>query len=438
MLNKVRQYISEHRLLDADKRYLVALSGGADSVCLLLVLKQLGYQVEAAHCNFLLRGDESNRDEAFAQTLCNEHDIPFHVIHFDTRTYAQLHKVSIEMAARDLRYQYFENLRRDIQAEGICVAHHQDDSVETILMNLLRGTGIHGLSGIKPRNGFILRPLLCVSRKEIEAWLAGQHQTYVTDSTNLEADVVRNKLRLNVIPQLQAITPSAVGNILQTAQHISEATTVYDHYMQEAIGRLVDNDSITINTLLQEPSPESILHQWLSTYGFPSALIQSIWNSVATSQSGAEWYSSTHQLTICRGKLIVEPKQAERPTLRIPETGVYIYDDNTKIRLSTKEGANIIPTPTIACLDAEKVKFPVILRPVEKGDRFTPYGMKGSKLISDYLTDIHLSVFEKRRTLVLCQSDGTILWLAGYRPDAHFCVTSSTHSTLIITLEIQE
>lgn len=438
MLNKVKKYINDHRLLEADKRYLVALSGGADSVCLLLVLKQLGYQIEAVHCNFLLRGDESHRDEVFAHSLCDAYSIPFHVIHFDTRTYAQLHKISIEMAARDLRYQYFENLRRDIQADGICVAHHQDDSVETILMNLLRGTGIHGLSGIKPRNGYILRPLLCVSRKEIEAWLDERHQTYVTDSTNLEADVVRNKLRLNIIPQLHNITPSAVSNILDTAQHISEATAVYDHYMQEALKRLVDSNSIAICDLLQEPSPESLLHQWLSQYGFPSALIQSIWNSVAISQSGAEWYSATHQLTISRGKLIVEPKQAERPTLRIPETGVYIYDDSTKIRLSTKEGVNIIPTPTIACLDAEKVKFPVILRPVAKGDRFTPYGMKGSKLISDYLTDRHLSVFEKRRTLVLCQSDGTILWLAGYRPDAHFCVTSSTHSTLIITLEIQE
>lgn len=438
MLNKVRQYISEHRLLDADKRYLVALSGGADSVCLLLVLKQLGYQVEAAHCNFLLRGDESHRDEVFAQTLCNEHDIPFHVIHFDTRTYAKLHKVSIEMAARDLRYQYFENLRQDIHADGICVAHHQDDSVETILMNLLRGTGIHGLSGIKPRNGFILRPLLCVSRKEIEAWLSERHQTYVTDSTNLEADVVRNKLRLNVIPQLQAITPNAVSNILNTAQHLSEATAVYDHYMHEALNRLIDSNSIAISDLLHEPSPESLLHQWLSTYGFPSALIQSIWNSVATSQSGAEWYSATHQLTICRGKLIVEPKQAERPVLRIPENGVYVYDEATKIRLSQQEGSTVIKQPATACLDAEKIHFPLILRPVATGDRFTPFGMKGSKLISDYLTDLHLSVFEKRRTLVLCQSDGTILWLAGYRPDAHFCVTSSTRSTLIITLEIQE
>jgi tRNA(Ile)-lysidine synthase len=435
MLNKVRQYINDHRLLDADKRYLVALSGGADSVCLLLVLKQLGYQVEAAHCNFLLRGDESHRDEAFARALCDTHDIPFHVIHFDTRTYASLHKVSIEMAARDLRYQYFENLRRDIQASGICVAHHQDDSVETILMNLLRGTGIHGLSGIKPRNGYILRPLLCVSRKEIEAWLAEHHQTFVTDSTNLEADVVRNKLRLNVIPLLQAVTPSAVSNILKTAQHLSEATTVYDHYIEEGLRRLVNADSIAIDALLEEPSPESLLHQWLSTYGFPSALIERIWQSAVTSQSGAEWSSATHQLTICRGKLIVEPKQAERPTLRIPETGVYIYDETAKIRLSQQEGATVIKQSSTACLDAEKVRFPLILRPITSGDRFTPFGMKGSKLVSDYLTDLHLSIFEKRRTLVLCQADGTILWLAGHRPDARFCVTSSTHTTLIVTLE---
>lgn len=435
MLNKVKQYINNHRLLDADKRYLVALSGGADSVCLILVLKQLGYQIEAAHCNFMLRGDESYRDETFAHALCDKYGIPFHIIHFDTCTYAQLHKVSIEMAARDLRYHYFEKLRQDIQADGICVAHHQDDSVETILMNLIRGTGIHGLTGIKPRNGFILRPLLCVNRQEIEEWLMEQHQDYVTDSTNLEADVVRNKLRLHVIPQLKAITPSAEKNILKTAQYISEATAIYDYYMREALGNLVDSDSIAIEALFQEPSPESLLHQWLSPYGFPPALIERIWLSVATSQSGSEWYSVTHQLTICRGKLILEPKQTERPTLRIPETGVYIYDGTTKIRISQQEGSSIIKHPSTACLDAEKISFPLTLRPINAGDRFTPFGMKGSKLVSDYLTDRHLSVFEKRRTLVMCQSDGAILWLAGHRPDTRFCVTSSTRSTLIVTLE---
>lgn len=435
MLNKVREYIEENCLLESGKRYLVALSGGADSVCLLLVLRQLGYQVEAVHCNFLLRGDESHRDEAFARNLCEKQGVPFHVIHFDTRTYAELHKVSIEMAARDLRYQYFEQLRKDIGAEAICVAHHQDDSVETILMNLLRGTGIHGLSGIKPRNGHILRPLLCVSRKEIEEWLNQQNQDYVTDSTNLKDDVIRNKLRLNLIPQLQDVYPNAVNSILKTAQHVSEATTIYDHYMHEVIRKLVINNTLEIEALLQEPSPESILHQWLSPFGFSSALTENIWQAVATSQSGSEWYSATHQMTICRGKLIVEPKQAQRPTLRIPETGTYIYDDTSKIRLSQQAGSCIIKRSDTACLDAGKVRFPLTLRPITTGDRFIPFGMKGTKLVSDYLTDLHLSIFEKRRTLVLCDADGHILWLVNHRPDSHFCVSKTTQSTLIVTLE---
>ena len=239
MLNKVREYIEKQCLLESGKRYLVALSGGADSVCLLLVLRQLDYQVEAVHCNFLLRGDESHRDEAFACNLCEKQGVPFHVIHFDTRTYAELHKVSIEMAARDLRYQYFEQLRKDIGAEAICVAHHQDDSVETILMNLLRGTGIHGLSGIKPRNGHILRPLLCVSRKEIEAFLASQHQDYVTDSTNLVADVLRNKLRLKVIPMLNDLWPGASEAIARTARNMAEAEKVYNDAMDREAADII-------------------------------------------------------------------------------------------------------------------------------------------------------------------------------------------------------
>ena len=166
--------------------FLVALSGGADSVCLLLAMKRLGYRVEAIHCNFHLRGAESDRDEEFCKRLCEREQIPFHTVHFDTKTYAEVHKVSIEMAARELRYNYFEQLRKAIDAEAILVAHHKNDAVETLLMNLLRGTGIHGLQGIKPRNGRIIRPLLCVSRQEIVEWLNMIGQDYVTDSTNLD------------------------------------------------------------------------------------------------------------------------------------------------------------------------------------------------------------------------------------------------------------
>lgn len=432
MLNKVREYIQQNRLLEQGKRYLVALSGGADSVCLLLVLKQLGYQVEAVHCNFLLRGDESHRDETFARQLCEEQGVPFHAIHFDTRTYASLHKISIEMAARELRYQFFEQLRQDIQAAAICVAHHQDDSVETILLNLLRGTGIHGLSGIKPRNGHILRPLLCVSRDDIEKWLEAQQQNYVTDSTNLQDDVMRNKLRLNILPLLSSTFPSAKERILKTAKNIGEATTIYDHYTQEALGRLVDKNTLSIDALLQEPSSESILFEWLSTFHFSPTSIESICESMKSPISGREWCSATHQATICRSHLIVEPIQAPPPILRIPEKGVYLYDETAKIRLIEQSGVCIVKSKNTACLDAEHIHFPLTLRPIAAGDRFIPFGMRGSKLVSDYLTDLHLSIFEKRRTLVLCDSDGNILWLVGHRPDAHFSVTSATCSTLIV------
>ena len=164
MLNKVKKYIEKHQLLSFDKHYIVALSGGADSVCLLLAMLRLGYHIEAVHCNFHLRQEESNRDESFVVDLCKKYDIALHLIHFDTRTYAKVHKISVEMAARELRYSYFERLRQDIEFDGICVAHHQNDSAETVLLNLIRGTGIHGLTGINPCNGYIIRPLLCVNK----------------------------------------------------------------------------------------------------------------------------------------------------------------------------------------------------------------------------------------------------------------------------------
>lgn len=435
MLNKVKTYIEQHQLLDAEKHYLVALSGGADSVCLLLLLRQLDYHIEAVHCNFLLRGEESYRDERFVKVLCDTQGIELHTIHFDTKAYADVHKISIEMAARELRYQYFEQLRQDIGADGICVAHHQDDSVETILINLLRGTGIHGLSGIKPRNGYILRPLLCLSRTDIENWLNNQQQDYVTDSTNLKDFTLRNKLRINIIPQLYSIEPSLKKNIIRMAQHISEATLIYDEYITQALHRLVVDNAIKIEQLKQEPSPESILYQWLSQYHFPTTIIESICQSLLSPQAGKEWSSPTHQLTIHQGHLVLEEPRMPLQALKIPEAGTYIFNEQSKIRLDKKDGIHIIKDSRFACFDASTIQFPLTLRPTKTGDRFYPYGMKGSKLVSDFLTDRHLSIFQKRRTLVLCNNDGKIIWVVGHRPDAHFCVTEVTNATLIVSLE---
>lgn len=435
MLNKVRQFIERHHLLDVSQKYLVALSGGADSVCLLLMLKELGYKVEAVHCNFNLRGEESYRDEAFVKQLCSTQHIELHLIHFDTRTYASLHKVSIEMAARELRYNYFEQLRKDLGCAGICVAHHEDDTVETVLMNLLRGTGLRGLTGIKPCNGYILRPLLCISRCDIESWLKSKGQAYVTDSTNLEADVMRNKLRLQVIPLLNQVSPSARTNILKTARYMTEATSVYDKSMADALARLLKNDAISIEQLLQEPSAECILYEWLGGKGFSSQTIENISDSLNQLQAGREWTSATHQLTVHRGQLVLEPVHAELPSLRIPETGVYHYNGTEKYRIKKEEGKQIVLDCQSACLDAEKLHFPLTIRPVLNGDRFQPFGMKGTRLVSDFLTDVHLSIFDKRRTLVICDANGEIVWLVGHRPDHRFCVTDSTKNTIIISRE---
>lgn len=432
MKSVVRKFIEEHQLLSPADRHIVAVSGGADSVCLLLVLKQLGYHVEAAHCNFRLRGAESDRDEQFVKSLCQENDVPFHVIHFDTKSYAILHQVSIEMAARQLRYQYFEQLRQDIGAADICVAHHQDDSAETVLLNLLRGTGIHGLCGIKPRNGHVVRPLLCVNRRQIEGWLDGQHQPYVTDSTNLVADVVRNQLRLNVLPELRKICANATDSILLTAQHVSEACRVYDAAMSDALTRLVTDDGISIEALLAEPSPESVLYEWLQPHGFTSAAVRSIYQALPHIQSGREWVSDTHLLFSHLGRLVIAPHEAQRPTLRIPETGTYIYDETAKFRITRRPGHEISRQPQVACLDAAKVGFPLCVRPVRTADRFRPFGMKGTKLVSDFLTDRHLSILERRRQLVVTDSADRILWLVGQRPDADFCVSSTTRQVLQI------
>lgn len=433
MLNKVKKYIEKHQLLSFDKHYIVALSGGADSVCLLLAMLRLGYHVEAVHCNFHLRQEESNRDESFVVDLCNKYDIALHLIHFDTKTYAKVHKISVEMAARELRYNYFERLRQDLGFDGICVAHHQNDSAETVLLNLIRGTGIHGLTGINPCNGYIIRPLLCVNKEEITRWLVEQHQDYVTDSSNLQAEVVRNKIRLNILPLLKEINPNVENNILRAAQNLNEIVSIYDKEVSKALEKLLDGNRLDIHALLKETLPKSILFEWLKTYNYSPATIDHIYESLTSLQSGREWTSETHQLTIHQGCLLLEVKVPDLPILRIPEPGNYIYNNNCMLKIESQPQKYILKDSSYACLDKSKVSFPLTIRPVQSGDRFFPYGMKGSKLLSDYLTDRHLSIFEKRRTLVLCDKQGHIIWLVNHRPDARFCVNDLTQETLLFS-----
>ena len=433
MWSKVERYIEKHKLLNSNDLYIIALSGGADSVALLLLLKNAHFNVHAAHCNFRLRGDESDRDEAFCVELCKGLGVELHRAHFDTREYAELHKVSIEMAARELRYKWFEQLRQDIGAAGICVAHHRDDSVETVLLNLVRGTGLRGLTGIQPRNGNILRPLLCVSRAEIEAFLAEKGQKYVTDSTNLEADVQRNIVRLEVLPLLRKLNPAVAENIQRTAENLVEAQQV----LNVAIAKINDSNILNLSDIEIYGSSEYLTFEWLKKYGFNGNQVRQILEA----ETGKIISSMTgYDVLKDRGRLIVEPALEPFKPMRIPEEGTYVMGgsdaefvgkntENKTLRVR-KMPVYVSKDPHIATLDATKVSFPLTVRRVEEGDWMQPYGMKGRKLLSDLMTDLKKTVFEKRRQLVVVDSQGVIVWAIGLRI-ADFVAVSDATTTVV-------
>ena len=431
MKNKVAGFIAKHQLLSHDGLHVVALSGGADSVALLRIMCDLGYRVEAAHCNFRLRGEESNRDEQFVKNLCKNFGVSLHLIHFETAEYAAIHQVSIEMAARELRYGYFRQLREDIGAETVCVAHHRDDAVETFMMNLLRGAGIHGLTGIRPRNGHIVRPLLCVSRHDIIQYLDSIGQGYVTDSTNLVDDVLRNKIRLRLIPLLEQLSPGASDNIARSAFYLSEAEKLYNASVKTHNG-----DSpfceMSISSLRAFPSPLCLLHEWLSPLGFNRSQIDQLLGSL--DGSGREFTSPSHTLIIDRDRIVVEPISAPMRPLLIPEPGNYRVDGQHLLKVESSSNIIVSKTNDCATLDSVNIQFPLTLRPVREGDTFCPFGMTGHRLVSDFLTDRKLSVFEKRRQLVVTDATGTILWLVGLRTDNRFRVSDRTTSILSLTL----
>ena len=435
MLNRIQKFIDSHQLLDRSELHLVGLSGGADSVALLLILRELGYRVEAAHCNFHLRGEESDRDENFVKELCAKLKMPLHLIHFDTKSYAEQHQVSIEMAARDLRYGYFRELCKDISAADVCIAHHRDDAVETLLMNLLRGAGIHGLTGIRPKIDFVRRPLLCITRQEIVDYLDSIGQPYVTDSTNLEADVLRNKVRLRVLPLLEEIAPGAAANIDKTANYLREAEKVFQAEMRREQGAYLnaDGNSVEIELLQQLPSPSSFLHEWLMPLGFNSTQTEQMLGCL--SDTGCEFSSATHTLVVDRKQLVVEPIAQPMKSVKMPECGTYRYDESTTYKLEIADDIEISKSADVATLDADKVKFPLTLRPVGTGERFVPFGMKGSKLVSDYLTDLKFSILEKRRQLVMVDASGAVIWLVGRRTDNRFRIDNDTKRTLRITIK---
>lgn len=434
---KVKNCIARHELLGREHPVLVALSGGADSVALACVLQDLGYKIEAAHCNFCLRGAESERDEAFVTDFCQRRKIVLHRRCFSTHAYAHEHHVSIEMAARTLRYDFFEQLLQERDLDCVAVAHHREDNTETVLLNLLRGTGIRGLRGIQYRNGKVVRPLLDVSRQEIEDYLAECHQDYVTDSTNLQDEVQRNKIRLNVMPRMREIYPNADESIHQGARRLSDAFRIYEYGMDLLMQQVVHGNRILLEELNRTPAPETVLYEILNRMDFNPAQVAAIYEQQG-GESGKVYESPSHRLLRDREALVFE-KKAVRPVRLekvLPLEGIMRVTDDVTFLISRSSYSSGGPLPrekNVICMDLDKVEFPLVVRTPQTGDRFMPFGMKGMKLVSDFLTDLKKNVFEKERQLLVCSGD-KIAWVVGERPDDRFRVTEHTRHILRIQL----
>ena len=443
MIDKVRTFIAQEIGLEASALVFVALSGGADSTALLLILRELGYRLHALHCNFHLRGEESNRDQRFVEELCQRLDVPLSVRHFDTAAVAKRRGISIEMAARDLRYEWFcplpapplgecsiaaassfsgiEALPQRGSGEGavgssfVAVGHHQDDQAETLLLNLLRGTGLRGLAGMSPRSEGIIRPLLCLSHSEILAFLEQRGQPYVTDSSNSERTFQRNRLRLDVIPLLRNINPKAVEHLCRASENVSRSIPYYNMGIEAAFHK----HGITANVFpLTALTERTLLHEWLFGKGFNAAQEDEMMRS-GSGQPGAEWTSEHFLVLRDRDALLLcEREQELVPPVLLREMVSCIGETG----------------PDIAYFDADLLTKPLEIRLVRNGDSFVPLGMKGRKLVSDYLTDRKLSRIEKQRQFVVTHGDD-IIWLIGHRSDGRFRVTPATRRILRLTVE---
>lgn len=416
-----------------EKSLLLGCSGGVDSVVLAHLCVASDLKVTLAHCNFQLRGDESDGDEAFVRDLSHELDVGVMVQSFDTEKYAEAHRGSIQMAARELRYQWFNELLDTREFDFVLTAHHADDDLETFLINLSRGTGIEGLSGIPVQNEKVIRPLLNFSRQEILSYAKDNTLQWREDSSNSESKYLRNKIRLDIVPQLKTLHPTFLKNFMRTQSHLEQTQSLVRHHMEEIRARLFESDGDTIRISaekLQELKPTAgYLYELFHAYGFTE------WNDVEGllhAMSGKEVLSKTHRLVKDRTHLILSPIETELEEVFWVSDDVKELEHPISLKLQNVKaventGRNII------YLDKEKLNFPLQLRNWEKGDYFYPYGMKGKKKLSKFFKDEKVDVISKEKQWLLC-SDDAIVWVVGRRADERFKVEGSTKEILKITL----
>ncbi len=442
MLSKIQNYIKEQNLLSSSDRLIVGLSGGADSVVLLYILHQLGYHCIAAHCNFHLRKEESNRDAQFAESYAHSLNITFEKIDFETELYASGKKISIEMAARELRYEWFEKLRENHNAKAIVTAHHQDDSVETFLLNLIRGTGIKGLTGIKPQAGFVARPLLCLSKEEILQYAEKENLVFITDSSNLKDQYTRNKIRLNILPEIKKINPSVCNTILNVMNNLREVESVYNNEINKEKEKVFNREKnrISISLLRSFIEPGTLLFEILKPFEFNSTVVGEIMESI-DSQSGKEFYSKSFKVIKDREFLLIVPRYPESEGnnyYEIKKEDISLFQPfQLQIRYIKKTpDFKFINDKNIAYFDAQLLEFPLTFRHWKNGDKFVPFGMNNYKKLSDFFNDKKKDIFQKDKIWLLCCRND-IIWVIGERSDNRYRVTQTTENICEIKIIIK-
>jgi tRNA(Ile)-lysidine synthase len=439
MFDTFQKYVDTNQLFQPSNRILLAVSGGIDSSVMVDIFKKSGISFGIAHCNFSLRGDESNGDEAFVKAIAQQLDVPCFVITFNTAEYATANGVSIQMAARELRYSWFEETRKKNHFDYIATAHNKNDVVETFFINFARGTGIKGLSGIKPQNGKLIRPMLFASRNEIAHYAEVHQVRYREDSSNASIKYQRNLVRHKLIPILSQLNPSFIEVAAQNIQRLAEADELLDFTLlniEKEIAHWQNDDYyIHIEKLMGYPAPSTLLFHLLSAFNFNADVCTQILEN-RNAEAGKQYYSHTHRLIKDRDYFIVNENSP------VNKQCFYIEEDcrdlKTDIHLVIKVFENtagfIFPkSKNIACLDYNKLNFPLIGREWQKGDYFRPLGMEQMKKLSDFFIDQKLSIRDKE-TVHLITSDGKIAWIAGYRIDDRFKITSETKRIFQIEL----
>ena len=423
------------------KRLLVAVSGGPDSIVLLDALCRERFSVVIAHCNFHLRGEASNEDALFVQQLAEKYQVPYCQVDFDTEKVAEERKISIEMAARDLRYEWFEQMADEHNCDFIAVAHNADDVVETFFLNLTRGSGLQGLSGMAQLRGRVVRPLLGVSRKQIMEYIAEYQLQYRIDATNLETIYTRNKVRHDIIPQFEKLNPSFLSTMHNNMRFIASAQSIVETYAAEMYKQVVhEHDgviSFNLKRLLECQGIDTLLFAWLSPYGFSSDVVIQLYHSLDDNQSGKQFFSATHRVVVERETLELSDNAQctmHNAQFLIDET-LELKDEPFNLEIKEVDIADfeLIKSANVACLDADKLQYPLRLRRWQLGDWFIPFGMKGRKKLSDFFVDKKFTTSDKEQLWLLTSGDD-IVWVVGHRVDARYAITDKTKKVKIFIL----